>query len=401
MEIPDFGAYALLLPIGVIGVWRWGVWLFKKVCALFYRPIQVSNSSPPRLKLSVITPVYNEDPKVFKLALESWKANNPAEIIVVVDFMDKPCLQVFLDFARSTPSAKLVVTAKEGKRAALADGILASESEIVALVDSDVIWARNVSKNALAPFKDPRIGGVVTRQNCFQPRSIWQKLTDIMWDLRNADEWPSQTAMGRALTCLSGRTAFYRRKVLIPILDEFQNEIILGRKKEPGDDKCLTRLMQKNGWLSYYQSNAQVYSTAASSFGVFWKQRVRWSRNSYGSDITALAVERWVWKKPYLAFYMIDRFIAPFTLSFALIVFLLALYHNNWILALVLLCWWLLSRGVKILPHLKRRPQDIVILPAYTIVSFIVAAARIYALFTVREQKWIREREIELVRESS
>ncbi len=393
METRELVQYILLLlPIGVIGLWRWGVWLFKKICASFYRPIKIKNSSPYITTLSVVTPVYNEDAKVFRSALDSWQANSPDEIIAVIDISDKTCIKVFGDFARGKPGAKLVVTAKEGKRAALANGIREAKSEIVALVDSDVIWMPDVKEKALTPFRDRKIGGVVTRQNCINPHSIWQKITDIMWDLRNVDEWPSQTAMGRALTCLSGRTAFYRRKMLLTMLDEFENEILLGRKKEPGDDKCLTRLIQKYGWKSYYQSSAQIYSTAAPNFRTFWKQRVRWSRNSFGSDLTALVVERWVWKHLYLAFYMIDRFISPFTLILALITFLFAIYLNNWIVVISIFCWWILSRGIKISPHLKRRPQDILLLPAYSVISFLVAAARIYALITIREQKWIRER---------
>lgn len=389
----DFSQYILLLsPIGLIGLWRWGVWVFKKICALSYKPMPGANPSLTGITLSVVTPVYNEDPKIFKLALDSWQANSPDEIIAVIDKTAEPCIKIFSNFARGKPGAKLIITTKPGKRAALADGIREATREIVALVDSDTIWMSKVRENALAPFRNPDIGGVVTRQNCSSPRSIWQKMTDIMWDLRNADEWQSQTVMGKVLTCLSGRTAFYRRRILLPILDKFQNEIIFGRKKESGDDKCLTRLIQKDGWMSYYQSNAQVYSTAAASFSIFWKQRVRWSRNSFGSDLTALVIERWVWKHPFLAFYMIDRFISPFTLTIGLIIFLIAVYLNNWIVAIGILCWWILSRGVKIFPHLKRRPQDILLLPAYAMINFLVAFARIYALVTVKEQKWIRER---------
>ncbi len=400
MNIGDLGEYALLIPIGVIGVWRWSIWLFKKTCALFYRPMPAVDHHYGDTTLSLVVPVYNENPQVLKAALDSWRANKPDEIIAVIDFMDHDCIKVFLDFAKSEPGAKLLVTAKEGKRAALVDGIRQANSEIVALVDSDVIWAPGVANNGLAPFSDPKIGGVVARQNCVRPHSIWQKILDIMWDSRNTDEWPSQTAMGGVLTCLSGRTAFYRRQILLPHLDYFQNEIIFGRRKESGDDKCLTRIIQRNGWHSYYQSKAQVYSTATSSFKVFWRQRIRWSRNSYGSDITALFVERWVWKHPYLAFYMIDRFISPFTLSFALVIFFLALSQGHWITVLVILTWWMISRTIKILPHLARRPQDILMVPAYAGVSFLIAAARIYAMITVREQKWIRDRELEARRQA-
>jgi len=389
VELVGFWNYFwFYFPLGVIGFWRWGVWLFKKICASRYRPI-VRSPSSNNTTLSIITPVYLEEPEIFRKALKSWQANNPDEIIAVIDHSDGGCIGVFEDFAKNNLKAKLIVTSKPGKRAALADGIQEARSEIVALVDSDTIWDRGVKEKALAPFNDPKIGGMVTRQNSLENQTVWQKMTDIFWDLRNADEWPSLAATGKALTCLSGRTAFYRREILLPKLDEFLNEILLGRRKESGDDKCLTRLVQKDGWMTYYQSSAQVWSKTASDFKTFWSQRVRWSRNSFNSDFTALG-QSWVWKHPYLAFYMIDRFISPFTLLLAPIFFCLALYFNHWIVAICIICWWMFSRGIKIIPHLKRRPEDISVLPAYTGINFLVAVARIYALVTIREQRWIR-----------
>jgi len=315
--------------------------------------------------------------------------NNPDEIIAVIDESDQSCIKIFEDFAQNKPWAKLIITSKPGKRPALVDGIQKAKSEIVALVDSDTVWAVDVKEKALAPFSDQKIGGVVTRQNSLEHHSIWQKMTDIFWNLRNADEWPSLTATGRALTCLSGRTAFYRRKILLPKLNYFLNEIIFGVKKESGEDKCLTRCVQEDGWQTYYQSTAQVYTDTAERFRDFLKQRIRWTRNSYNSDLVSLS-QGWTWKHPYLAFYMIDRFISPFTLVLSPIFFCFALYLNHWLIAIAIFCWWIFSRGIKLIPHFQHRPEDILLLPIYTGVNFMLAVAKIYALVTIRGQKWIR-----------
>lgn len=392
MEFTGFWYYFwFYFPLGIIGVWRWSTWLFKVACSTRYKPIPVQEHSPGELTLSLIIPVYDEDPALLENAVESWAANNPDEIIAVIDRQDKPCIQVFRRFREKNAKARLIVTSTPGKREALAEGIRVARSEIVALVDSDVVWAPDIKASILAPFRHPEIGGVVTRQNALECHTLWQRLTDIMWDLRNTYEWPSQIAMGRVVTVLSGRTALYRREILLPKLDQFLHEILFGRRKESGDDKCLTRLIQRDGWKTYYQSSAQIYSTAARNFLVFWKQRVRWSRNSYNSDFAAF-LEGWVWKHPYLAFYMIDRFVAPFVLLLAPTAFALALYYNHWTVALVIGCWWMISRGIKLRTHFHRQPRDILILPAYVVINFATALARIYALFTLRGQKWIRSR---------
>ena len=147
------------------------------------------------------------------------------------------------------------------------------------------MWDSNFLENALRPFEvDPKIGGVTPRFHPIERRTIWQMMTDIFWDMRNYLDMPAQTAGGRALSCLSGKTALYRREILEPKIKYFLNEIILGRKKESGEDKCFTRLVQQEGWKTYYQSSAIIYSSAAPGFDQFIRQRIRWARNSHNSD---------------------------------------------------------------------------------------------------------------------
>ena len=379
----------LYFPLALIGTWRWAVWIFKRMCAQLYSPIEPEPHSSYDFTLSIITPVYNENPNMFKAALHSWHLNKPDEIIAVIDQTDIACIEAFKQFSENKPSAKLIITPKPGKRPALADGVLEATSKIVALVDSDTIWAADIKKRILAPFKDPGIGGVTMRNHPIECRSLWQKMTDIFWDMRNFHDLPSQTAMGSMLSCLSGRSSLYRRELILPMLDEFLNEILLGIRKESGEDKCLTRLVQKEGWRTYYQNNAIVYSSASIDFKTFWRQRLRWTRNSHNSDLISLW-EGWVWRHPFLAFYMVDRFIAMFTLFLGPIFLGIALYLNQWFIALSIVGLWLLGRGIKIIPHFKRKPKDILILPLYIAVSFLIAVARLYALVTIREQVWIR-----------
>jgi hypothetical protein len=47
------------------------------------------------------------------------------------------------------------------------------------------------------------------------------------------------------------------------------------------------------------------------------------------------------------------------------------------------------SRGVKILPHLRRRPHDLLILPIFVAVTFLMSLVKAYALFTINEHKWL------------
>ncbi len=385
--------FAIFLPLGVIGMWRWSVWLAKKGIAQTYKPIY-SEKGPlnHHETLGIVTPVYNEDKNVFRNALTSWARNNPDEIIAVIDESDKECINEFIEFSRGRPWAKLIVTPRPGKRQALADGIMESKSTIVALVDSDTMWTSDVREKALAPFRFQEIAGVTVRYHPIERGSIWQKLTDIFWDLRNYDDIPAQIAMGQTLSCLTGRTSLYRKNVIMPFLNEFLNEVLFGVKKESGEDKCLTRMVQRNGWKTYYQMNAVVYSSAPTDFKTFLSQRLRWTRNSHNSDLNSLWFDK-IWKhSEYLAFCMIDRLISMFTLIIGPIFLALAVYMNNWPAALSIICLWIVGRGVKLVPHLRRHPRDLLILPAYIGFNFLTSIIRLYALVTLTDQRWIRKR---------
>jgi cellulose synthase/poly-beta-1,6-N-acetylglucosamine synthase-like glycosyltransferase len=380
----------IYLPLGAIGLWRWSVWLFKKSTSFLYKP-KIPCDDTHLHKYSIITPVYNEDPKTFDQAIRSWIKNDPDEIIGVIDQTDSRCIEVFQSIAKDYTFMKLIIATKVGKRPALAEGIKEARNKIVALVDSDTIWAENIRKSILSPFDDPLIGGVTTRQHPIERKTIWQKITDIFWDMRNYYDLPAQTAMGQALSCLSGRTSLYRKDIITQDLDIFLNEIVFGKKKESGEDKCLTRIVQSKGWKTYYQSNAVIYSYASPDFKTFWSQRLRWSRNSHNSDLISLW-DGWAWKHPFLAFHIIDRFISIFTLFFGPIFFGIALYLNHYILAISILLLWMTGRGIKILPHLKRHPKDIILLPVYVVINFMIAIIKLYALVTIRDQKWIRSK---------
>ena len=375
------------VPLGIIGIWRWLVWGVKKTGAALYKPI---TENAFKSTLSIITPVYDENPATFNLALRSWERNKPDEIIAVIDEQDKDCIKVFQNFCNSRSWAKLIVTPKPGKRQALADGILEAKSEIVALVDSDTIWDLKIKEKLLSPFSNPVIGGVTPRNHPVKRQSIWEKMTDVFWDIRNYYDLPSQTAVGSALTCLTGRTSLYRREILLPRLNEFLNEILLGKRKESGEDKCLTRLIQRDGWKTYYQSTAVIYSVAASDFNTFIMQRLRWTRNSHNSDLVSL-LDGWAWRHPYLAFYMIDRFISTFTLFLGPIFLGFSIYYHQFTVTFAILALWMVGRGIKILPHLRRHPDDILLVPVFVAVNFLMALVKLYALVTLREQKWIRE----------
>lgn len=376
--------YPFLLSLGIIGVWRWSIWGMKKITGFFYKP----HPAGFKVTVSVVTPVYNENPQTFKKALTSWLKNKPAEIIAVIDYTDKRCIHIFKQFSKKNPLAKLVVTKIPGKRPALANGIKKAKGQIVALVDSDTIWHSDTLLHGIAPFSDKKMGGVATHQSLIRPQTLAQKLFSIRLEQRYWDDIPFLSKVGDILVCLSGRTAFYRKKAVMPLLDQMVHETFMGEKVISGEDKRLTYLIEAAQWKATYQSTSQVYTVGEKKLNTFLSQQIRWTRNSWRADLKAL-YERWVFRSPIYTAYLIDRAIQPFTLLISPVFFLISLYLKLWIPVLTILVWWSVSRLIKMSPHLRKYPFDVIILPVYIIFNFASAYIRIYALLSIRTQGWI------------
>ncbi|MGI5466500.1 glycosyltransferase [Streptomyces sp. CA-132043] len=375
----DFRYYLVYLPLGILGLVRWSCWLVRRAPAALYRPVR----NDFRLPMSIVVPVYQEDPEIFAHAIESWLANDVEEVVLVIDVTDHACQEVAARYP-----VTVVITDVPGKRDALRRGWEVCKTDLVALVDSDTIWAEDVAAEVCKPFADPKVGGVGTRQNVYNPRGFLQRVNDMYLDYRYFDENAAQTAVGRAVSCLSGRTAVYRRELLLEISDDFMHETFMGVPCMSGDDKRLTTLVLARGHRTYMQRSARVWSTFPGTWRIFLKQRLRWSRNTWRSDLRALS-SRWIRRHPFLAFTMADKAVSSFTLLVAPFFMTYAIIRQDWFFVACLAAWWWVSRAMKMLPHLVRRPSSFFLVPGFVLVSFVMAGVKICALLTIRRQRWL------------
>jgi hyaluronan synthase len=372
-----------LIPLGVVGLIRWTSWGIRRFVSMFYRPTAPGYTEA----MSLVVPVYQEDPTVFRLAIESWLRNPIQEIICVIDVTDEQSMSIAHEYV-PTGRMQVISTDIPGKRDALAVGWRLASTPLVALVDSDTIWADDVASWVMAPFADPEVGGVGTRQNVWEPKGLLQNAADLYLDYRYYDEIPAQSFLGQAVSCLSGRTAVYRRNLLLRYEVDFLTETFLGVQCMSGDDKRLTTLMLEDGYKSILQREARVWSRFPDKFTTFIKQRVRWARNTWRSDLRAMR-RGWIWQHSFLAFTTVDKAVSSFTLLIAPTFMTIAIVDHAWRTAEILACWWLLSRFFKLLPHFRRRPRNIVRLPLFIGITILMALIKIYALLTIKEQRWL------------
>ncbi|TAN33898.1 glycosyltransferase [bacterium] len=375
-----------LLPLGIVGVLSWSVWMIRVTLSKFYRPVPAGYHTTT----SVVVPAYREDPEILERCLRSWLAEDPTEVIVVPDAEDTDVIALLREVASADLRLRVIPFAHEGKRSALGVGMRAAKSDVIILTDSDTQWERGLLDAIQAPFADPQVGGVGTRQNVYMPEtSVWRRIADWMIDIRYLDYVPSQGRAG-AVACLSGRTAAYRRSAVIPILGHMEHEFFLGRLCVSGDDGRLTWLMLAAGYRTVHQSTARTLSMFPDRPWPFLKQRLRWSRNSYRCYLTAIW-KGWLWRQPLITQLTVLQFMfTPLTMGIALGYLVHWIFHPQQFVATIALSWLLGGRAIRGLSHLRRRPGDIFVLPLVALTTiFIALVVKTFAIVTMNRQGWL------------
>lgn len=371
-------------PLAVAGIVVWSLWLYRVVLSRRARPVV----NDFRTTTSVVVPSFHEDPDILLRCLQSWRAQDPTEIIIVLDVADTEAQRRILDLG--DPRVEVVMFRHAGKRSALGAGIRRARGEVLVLVDSDTSWKPGLLPAVQMPFADPAVGAVSTQQNVYDRRSsVWRRVADWLVDLRYYDYVPAMGQAG-AVACVSGRTAAYRRSVVMPVLENLEDEFFLGRRCIAGDDGRLTWLVLGSGYRTVHQSSARALSMFPSSFRAFVKQRVRWSRNSYRTYLTAI-YKGWLWRVPFVTkITVLQILLTPVTMGITLGYLLLARIEPTAPSIGLAVAWVVLGRGVRGWSHLRRNPSDVLLLPLVALVVILIALPiKLYAFVTMNKQGWL------------
>ncbi|KAG0172215.1 hypothetical protein DFQ28_011280 [Apophysomyces sp. BC1034] len=390
--------FPIFVPLGVVGFYRYLILFIKLIAWGVYRPIRplAQPLYRPQEDVTIVVPTIDAGEEC-REAAQSWLACKPYEILIVTEEKMVESIKTLL--GTMDEKIKVLAVSEPNKRVQMVEGIRRTQTDIVVFADDDAIWRPTMLEYILACFEDESVGGVGTSQ-AVKPQqkrmSFWEILAGFRLTVRNI-EVAASTHIDGGVCCLSGRTAAYRTVILKD--PTFQHEFVYDYwrskyKLNSGDDKFLTRWMITRGWSTYVQvcREAQLLSTFKDNWR-FLKQVLRWTRNTWRSDFRSLCIERSIWRRhPFVAYTMVDKCLNPLTLlsgPVSVVVLCFLQYHlPSWNIVASYLVWLFLTRLIKLMPHLIRRPQDITALPAFLVFNFYFAVMKIYALFTLNKVAW-------------
>lgn len=371
-------------PLALAGAIVWALWLYRVILSARTGPIE----GDFRATTSVVVPSFHEDPDILMRCLESWRAQDPDEIIIVLDLVDLDAYDRIV--ALGDDRIRPILFEHAGKRSALGAGIRLARYELLVLTDSDTSWTPGLLVEVQKPFADPTVGGVSTQQNVYaRTSSVWRRVADWLVNLRYYNYVP---AMGRAgaVACISGRTGVYRKAAVLPVLERLENEFFLGKRCVSGDDGRLTWLVLASGYKTVHQRSAKALSMFPDTFRAFVKQRVRWSRNSYRCYLTAM-FKGWLWRQPFVTkVTVLQILLTPVTMGFTIGYILLSRLELTPIAIGAVVAWLVVTRGIRGFSHLRRHPGELLLLPLVAlVVIFIALPIKLYAFVTMNKQGWL------------
>ena len=186
ISVDDLSQWRNLIPLAVAGIVVWALWLYRFFLSRLAGPIENDFTTTT----SVVVPSFHEDPDILMRCLDSWRQQNPDEIIIVLDVADTEAYErlVALDDPRINP----ILFKHAGKRSALGVGIRAATSERARAGRLGHRWEPGLLKAVQMPFVDPTVGGGrAPSRTCYQrTTSIWRRVADWLVNLRYYDYVP-------------------------------------------------------------------------------------------------------------------------------------------------------------------------------------------------------------------
>lgn len=383
-------------------------WLFRYVRLIVncishwtYRPVPIpDNPTYTSQDVTIILPTISSGGEELDRTIRTCLQSEPYEMILVTIDSNADALS---KLAHKINSKKLrVLSIREAnKRRQMCRAIPEVTTKLTIFVDDDVIWPVKVMQWMLAPFEDPKMGGVCTSQRLQRSEtvSVWNFLGAAYLERRNFD-CSACLHIDGGLPCLSGRSAAYRSSIL---QDEaftygFTHEEWRTCQLNADDDNFITRWLYAHDWKigMQYHKEAEVQTTLEDG-PKYLSQCLRWVRSNWRSNLTSLFVERhYWWTQPWSTYSVLQTTVTAWALPYDAFIFYS--WHKateQWSaddrksLFIALAVWiFVFSKTVKLWGHFFRYPADVVFIPVYIAFGYFHGCIKFWGLLTLNATTW-------------
>ena len=235
-------------------------------------------------KVTVVIPAFNEGPMVGR-SIRSVAAcaypKDKLEVIVVDDGSRDDTFFHMQHLRREFPDLVRLVrfVGNRGKRSALVAGFRAATGSIVITIDSDSEINPNTVHEMVAPFlADAKVGAVAGRVSVLNNDTPISRMLEVQFALA-FDYGRAAQSVYRAVACCPGALSSFRKDIILPFMDEWENQRFLGRPVNHGEDQALTNIVLRQGFDTVYQRTAIVHTLVPTNYNQLSRMFLRWDRS--------------------------------------------------------------------------------------------------------------------------
>jgi hyaluronan synthase len=231
--------------------------------------------------VSIIISVRNEEDAIGRTVETCYATDYPAqrrEVLVVNDGSTDGTARVLNELAKRYPDLKVCTLPPSGKRAAMAQGVLKAQGEIIIFVDSDTFLFRDALRHIVCGFEDPTLGASagyteVENANVNALTGLQEVRYYVSYRLLKASE-----SLFNCVTCCPGCLSAYRRSYVLEVLDPWLHQTFLGAAATFGDDRSLTNFILRK-YRVIYNDLAVASTLVPTTWGRYMRQQVRWKKS--------------------------------------------------------------------------------------------------------------------------
>jgi hyaluronan synthase len=256
-----------------------------------YRPFPLKNGDLP--SLTVVIPAYNEGAMVEHSLYSVAGADYPKEKLEIICIDDGSTDDTwhYMEKARRR-YPRLIKTIRfpenRGKKEGLYAGFTEGRGEVLVTVDSDSVIEKQALRHLVAPLQqDASLGAVAGNVRVFNRHaSLMGKMQWVRYV--NLDFLRAAQSVYKTVTCTPGSLAAYRRTALLPILTAWRHQTFWGAPCVHSEDRALTNYVLRQGWYTYYQRTAKVYTIVPETYYGVVNMYLRWERGNVRESLVQL-----------------------------------------------------------------------------------------------------------------
>lgn len=294
------------------------------ILAAFYRAPGDMGIEPT---VAIIIPAFNEGVSVLRTINACIEQEYPADRMQIVCVNDGSTDDTwsYIQHAVNRYGDRVLAISlgsNQGKRAAMAEGVRRTDSEILVFIDSDSEPVPGGLRRIVQPFARADVGavaGLTHARNADVNALTRMQATRyfVSFQLLKAAE----SVLG-AVSCCSGCFSAYRRSAVEPLLEDWEHQRFLGAACTYGDDRALTNMVIKDRYRSEYHAGAVALTDVPVVYPGFFRQQLRWKKSWLRESPILLAH---IWRSRPLAFPVVllstlAGLLSPFVLLASLVV---------------------------------------------------------------------------------